>query len=439
MFTAFNVVALGLVLAVAYMSWVLGVFRAAMALAACVIAGVVAFGFYGPLAALAPGADNLRSVWYYAADAVALWALFCVTFLALRTLADKFFREEPALPRLAARAAGGLVGLGTGYLAVGLCLISIQMLPVNPDDCLGVYSPFKYERAHNAAVRGPDLWLKWDRGTLAFFDYLSSRPLGSEDRAIFGRYGKVYGAKAAAAPAEPLKAAGQAETANEAAPAPQAKESPTADDFLYYHWYRRWEYVWWSTGGSQGPIPDDYPPQPGVGLAAGRVKVMADVQVRIVSADTARKLDFFDQERLGGDEQFLVVTAMITPAGRLPATLDSEQLVVKAPDKDRYTKPLVYDTARSADGTPTVVRRTSTPPEAAERDLRFSVPDVRREGRSLASGASFTFRNEKQEALRTFVYVIPKRLQVRDLRLLVEPAAPAPAPEKAPAPKSAGG
>jgi hypothetical protein len=378
-------------------------------------------------------------MWYYAGDAVALWGLFCLIFLGLRTLADKLLREQPELPHLADRGAGAILGLGTGYLAVGMCVISVQMLPLNPDDVLGAYSPFKYDGAHNTAVRGPDLWLKWDRGTLAFFDYLSARSLGSEDHAIFGRYGKMYGAKAADEPSAPQKAAGQAETGGEASQVRPAKEAPTADDFLYYHWYRRWEYVWWNTGLSRGPIPDDYPPQPGMGLAPGRVKVLGDVQVRIVSADTAGKLDFFDKERLGGDQQFLLVAMMLSPGGRLPATIDSEQFVLMGPNKDRCAKPLVYELARSADGTLQVMGRTSTPAEVAERDLKFSVPDVRREGRALASGATFTFRTENQSTLQTFVFVAPKGIRLSDMRLLIEPLAPAPTPPKAAAPKSAGG
>jgi hypothetical protein len=435
MLTAFNAAALVVTLAAAYMSWVLGVYRAAMALASCVIAGAIAFGLYGPLSSLLPGAGNLRSVWYYAGDAVALWGLFSAVFLVLRTAADKLLREQPGLPHLVDRGAGAVLGLGTGYLAVGMCLISVQMLPLNPDDVLGAYSPFKYDGAHNTAIRGPDLWLKWDRGTLAFFDYLSARSLGSEGHAIFGRYGRVYGVKAE----EPPKAAGQPETAAESNQAKLPKEAPTADDFLYYHWYRRWEYVWWNTGCSRGPIPDDYPPQPGVGLAPGRTKILGDVQVRIVSADTARKVDFFDQERLGGDQQFLIITMILSPGAAAPATIDSDQFVLVGPNKDRCAKPLVYDFARSVDGKSEIVERTSMPAEAALRDPRFSVPDVRREGRALASGATFTFKNSKQTTLQTFIFVAPKGIRLSDLRVLVEPLAPAPAPPKAAAPKSTGG
>ena len=436
MLTAFNAVAFVLMLAVAYMSWVLGVFRAAMALASCVLAGAVAFGLYGPISAALPGAGNLKSVWYYAGDAVALWGLFCLVFLGLRSLGDRLLREQSALPRLADRAAGAILGLGTGYLAVGMSLISIQMLPLNPDEVLGSYSPFMYDATHNAVVRNPDLWMKWDRGTLAFFDYLSARSLGSEDHAVFGRYGRVYGIKPAAPP-EPAKAAGHAETAD--GTALQAKEAPTADDFLYYHWYRRWEYAWWNTGVSRGPIPDDYPPQPGLGLAPSRVKVLGGVQVQIVKVDTTRRLDFFEQEHLGGDQQFLLVTVMLSPGGPPPVAVDSEQFVLMGPNKDRCAKPLVYDFAKSIDGTPQVVGRTPMPADVSERDLKFSVPDVKRDGRAMASGATFTFKNDKQSTLETFVFVAPRIIRPLDMRLFVEPLSPAPAPPKAAAPKSAGG
>ena len=72
-----NILALAAAGAIAYISAIQGVYRSAMTLAAGLVAGAVAFGLFGPLAGLLPQ-DDPESVWSYAADALALWALFAV-------------------------------------------------------------------------------------------------------------------------------------------------------------------------------------------------------------------------------------------------------------------------------------------------------------------------------------------------------------------------
>ncbi len=249
MLVILNILALACTAAVMYMCAVHGVFRAGMTLAACVLAGAVAFGLFGPAAGLL-GADNPRTVWYYAADALALWAIFCVVFLGLRVLAETLLGNESAFPSLADSIGGAVLGLAAGYLVVGLCLVLAQMLPM-PPSILG-YSPFRYDGKNNTVKEGDRLWLRWDRGTLALFGYLSGGPLGGEERRLFNRYGNVYSASAGPVPAPDLAAVLSAE-ASAKAEARSAK--PDADDMLYYHWYRRWEYVRWRTRVAQGPLP----------------------------------------------------------------------------------------------------------------------------------------------------------------------------------------
>jgi len=239
MLVILNILALACTAAVMYMCAVHGVFRAGMTLAACVLAGAVAFGLFGPAAGLL-GADDSNSVWYYAADALALWAIFCVVFLGLRMLAEIFFKNESAFPSLADSLGGTVVGFAAGYLAVGLCLVLVQMLPM-PPSILG-YSPFQYDGKNNLVTEGDRLWLRWDRGTLALFGYLSGGPLGGEERRVFNRYGNVYPPGAGPAPAPDLSAVARSAKAD-------------ADDMLYYHWYRRWQYVQWRTKVTQGPLP----------------------------------------------------------------------------------------------------------------------------------------------------------------------------------------
>ncbi|HUX15962.1 MAG TPA: CvpA family protein, partial [Phycisphaerae bacterium] len=303
-----NILALACTAAVMYMCAVHGVFRAGVTLAACVLAGAVAFGLFGPAAGLL-GADNPRTVWYYAADALALWAIFCVVFLGLRVLAETLFKNEPAFPSLADSIGGAVLGLAAGYLAVGLCLVLVQMLPM-PPSILG-YSPFQYDGKNNRVTEGGRLWLRWDRGTLALFGWLSANSLGSKEHLLFNRYGELY--------PPPRDDSGETPATGKGteAPRPAAKAHPDADDMLYYHWYRRWQYVQWKTGVAQGPLPGE--PQevvekgapgqlPGAALKRGHVFRSDDVTIRVVRIDRVDQVANFPNVRLGDQEIFLVLT-----------------------------------------------------------------------------------------------------------------------------------
>jgi len=258
MLVILNILALACTAAVMYMCAVHGVFRAGMTLAACVLAGAVAFGLFGPAAGLL-GADNPRTVWYYAADALALWAIFCVVFLGLRMLAEIFFKNESAFPSLADSIGGAVVGFAAGYLAVGICLVLVQMLPM-PPSILG-YSPFRYDGKNNTVKEGDRLWLRWDRGTLALFGWLSAGSLGSEEHLLFNRYGKLYPPPRDDSGEAPAPDSSAVLSAEASAKAEARSAKADADDMLYYHWYRRWQYVQWRTGVAQGPLPVE-PPSP---------------------------------------------------------------------------------------------------------------------------------------------------------------------------------
>ncbi len=395
MFALLNVLALLAMAAIVYVGWIQGLHRAAMTLVACILAGAIAFGFFGPLAGLLPSSAP-RTTWYFTADALCLWGLFCFVFLGLRTLGHRLLRQEAPFPFYPSRAGGALLALATGYLATGVCLVLLQMLPMSPA-IMGAYSPFKYDRAVNQAMPGAPLWLRWDRGTLEFFGFLS-RTLGFEGCGLFDRYGDVYVNPADAAEA---KAAG-------------AKPAPDVDDFLYYHWYRRWEFVCWRTGVAQGPIPS--------GLEKGYRIVMQGIRAEIARAEAGRQIDFFRQERLGDDEQFVFLDVTFGPVGGGPADVDSAQFVLLGPEGERFTPPMVYGLARVLNEKPQIVSRVAD--VAEERDLRFSIPEKRPEGRYLMTGARFSFRAGKQDDVRTFIFIVPRRLQPADLRLVVEPPPP---------------
>ena len=441
-----NILALACTAAVMYMCAVHGVFRAGVTLAACVLAGAVAFGLFGPAAGLL-GADNPRTVWYYAADALALWAIFCVVFLGLRVLAEIFFKNESAFPSLADSIGGAVLGLAAGYLVVGLCLVLVQMLPM-PPSILG-YSPFQYDGKNNRVTEGGRLWLRWDRGTLALFGWLSANSLGSKEHLLFNRYGELYPPPrddSGEAPTPDLSAVLSAEASAKAETRP-VRHSPQgdggsakadADDMLYYHWYRRWEYIRWRRCGAQGPLPGE--PQevveegapgqlPGVALKRGRVFRSDEVTSRVVRIDRVDQVANFPNVRLGDQEIFLVLTLDISPTRAVPVSVDTRQFVLMAENGQRFTNPLVYGPARLGRPDPEIEHRTGKPPaETTSRNLQFGIPEGKTRGHYLMDGATFRFTDKSQEEQRAFIYTIPADLDDAALRLLLEPAPPAAPP-----------
>jgi hypothetical protein len=410
---------------VAYMGIVHGVYRSAQTLVACLLAGVMAFGLLGPATAFLP-ADNPKSIWYFAADPFCLWAMFCVAFVVLRALGEKLLKNEPQFSPILDHAGGGAAGAVTGYLAVGICLLLVQMLPTSPD-FLG-YEAFRYrrgqERATDTVEAGPTLWLKWDRATLEFFNYLTSKPFGSRESSLLARCGDVYPPAEMRDPAYGKDAQGD--------PLPLA-ERLGPDDFLYYYWYRRYEFIQWQTGVASGPIPERARPHtegPGLPLTTGQMGVQSEVSVRIVRFDRMTSIEAFPQERPPGGEEFLVMTLRFRPTARLPQAIDSSQFFLLGTRGERFRDPMLYGRAKPGKPENQFLPDFAIPSAMAPRGVRFNMPAGKAEGNYLVSGATFTFTpsEPKQEEVRTFIFTVPKQAQLPNelLRLNVLPTPPAP-------------
>ncbi|GAG00105.1 unnamed protein product, partial [marine sediment metagenome] len=74
------------------------------------------------------------------ADAITLTALFVLPLLGLRIAADLLIVGNVILDRWMDRVGGGLAGLVTGILLVGILMLAVQMLPFGPN--LIGYQPF---------------------------------------------------------------------------------------------------------------------------------------------------------------------------------------------------------------------------------------------------------------------------------------------------------
>jgi len=408
---------------VTYMGIAHGVYRSAQTLVACILAGVIAFGLLGPATAFLP-TDNPKSTWYFAADPFCLWVLFCLAFLWLRTLAEKLLKNDPQFPPLLDYVGGGVAGAVTGYLTVGICLLLVQMLPTSPD-FLG-YEGFRHHRDQDGAAGtlepGPTLWFQWDRATLAFFNYLTSKPFGYPESSLLVRCGDVYPPAEKRTPAYGKDAEGD--------PLPLAGLlSP--DDFLYYYWHRRYEFIQWQTGVASGPIPERSRPRtegPGLPLITGQVGVQSEISVRIVRFDRMASIEAFPQEQPPSREEFLVMTLRFRPTAHLPRAIDSSQFLLLGTRSERFRDPLLYGRAKPGKPENQIVPDFAIPSALAPRGVRFNMPAGKPEGHYLASGAVFTFTESNQEEARTFVFTVPKQGQLPNelLRLTVLPAPPAP-------------
>jgi hypothetical protein len=405
---------------VAYMGAVQGVYRAAMTLAALVVAGLLGFGLMGPLAG-AQASNDSQGVWYYAADAFWLWAVFCGVFLALRSLGERLLKNQPDLPAPINRSGGAVLGAMTGYLAAGLCMILVQMLPTSPE-LLG-YEAFTYTGAKGGesdkvARTDHPLWLQWDRGTLAFFNYLSRWPLaaiGSDNASLADRYGDVF-------PPDRPDVRGA-----------DYKGVLDTDDFLYYHWYRRYEYIRWRTSRFTGPLPEH--PRglvegPGAPLTPGDGSAWGGMKIQIVRVEVRDTLEEYQGVRPGSNERFILVTARFRPEN-LPHVSDTEQFVLLGARNLKAIRPRLLTVGRAGKPDNTLeaeLPQAGTSPAAvlAPRGKpQFNIRPGTSTGPVLLDGATFKFTATDQVETRTFVFNVSKDYRPEDLRLNVETALPA--------------
>ena len=105
-----------------------GVFTAFTMCCNVLIAGLVAFNFWEPLADLLEGPFSSTFLRGYE-DALCLFVLFCLTLGALRTVTNALANREMGIHPIIHRAGGVLFGLLTGYLASGFLLCALQTLP----------------------------------------------------------------------------------------------------------------------------------------------------------------------------------------------------------------------------------------------------------------------------------------------------------------------
>jgi uncharacterized membrane protein required for colicin V production len=141
---AFIILAALLILGIAFYQVLQGLFSALIMTILTIIAAAIAFNYYEPLgemlAARMPGY----------ADGVALLAVFVVPLLAMRILYDRFIGGNVVLGMWADRIGGGVLGLVSGMILVGVLAIIIQMLPF--DRRVITFKPFDEALARQSSL-----------------------------------------------------------------------------------------------------------------------------------------------------------------------------------------------------------------------------------------------------------------------------------------------
>jgi hypothetical protein len=151
MLEVLTVVLMGLT---AYAYLVEGMFTACVMCVNVVIAGVVAFNFWEPLAnALEPAMGG-----YGYEDFLCLLMLFGLTLGGLRTVTNLLCPSEVEYPPQLLRPGGAVFGLLTGYLVAGILACMFQTLPWHQQ-----FMGFDYKADNTQSIRRflpPDrLWM----------------------------------------------------------------------------------------------------------------------------------------------------------------------------------------------------------------------------------------------------------------------------------------
>lgn len=142
----FSLFATILILTVTFYQGLQGVFSALINCVLTILAAVLAFGFYEDLYQM-----QLATYQPDHGRAIALIGIFVVTLLILRTAVDQLIKGNLHFPIYLDRAGGGVIGIITAMVIIGMLAIGFQMLPFG-SSFLGFSRFSLYDRTSNKEV-----------------------------------------------------------------------------------------------------------------------------------------------------------------------------------------------------------------------------------------------------------------------------------------------
>jgi hypothetical protein len=124
---ALNIVVLCLILAITFMHSIFGLYSGVIHVCCCILAALVAFGFFEPLTLLLTREAGLHPAY---TEPCCLLLLFVVTLIVLRSAADNLLRGNVQLPQYLDTGGAIVLGFIGAEIVVGVLVISVLMLPL---------------------------------------------------------------------------------------------------------------------------------------------------------------------------------------------------------------------------------------------------------------------------------------------------------------------
>ncbi|CAG0948214.1 hypothetical protein PHYC_00011 [Phycisphaerales bacterium] len=171
-----SIVSIVVVLLIGYIWLTRGFFSALIHLLCTIIAGAVAFAAWEPIAIYLLNDAKATGVVAGSAWAIGLAAPFVVTLGILRPVLDRIIRANVQINSTVDFIGGGLLGVASGTISVGILVTSLSFLRV---DYLGCQS-FTSGGTGNVERSG-GLWVPFDKFTFVFYSHLSQRAFKVEE------------------------------------------------------------------------------------------------------------------------------------------------------------------------------------------------------------------------------------------------------------------
>ena len=229
----FSLFAIVLVLAITFIQGLQGLFTALINFVLTALAAALAFGFHESLYF-----NYLIEYQPEHGRAIALMSIFIVSLLIMRTVFDLAITQNVHFPVYVDRAVGGVLGLFTALIIVGMLAISVHLLPFGRT-FLGfsrytlvdeteqpIVAPEGHRIDNHLAQldysrirpRRQNLWLKPDAFTVALVGYLSNHALQGDTPwtdvypdflgTVAHAHGNPYAASRTSAPPDALRIEG---------------------------------------------------------------------------------------------------------------------------------------------------------------------------------------------------------------------------------------
>jgi hypothetical protein len=150
---------LGVIAGVAFMQYRNGLFTAVIMILQVLLAGIVAFNFWEPIAQyLEDSIFSDFSMLLGYEDAIALTVLFSLTLLGLRWITNRINKAMIDFPPLAQQIGGPAAGVVSGYLVAGFLVCVMETMPLETN-FLG-FEPRKADEPGLRSYFPPDrVWL----------------------------------------------------------------------------------------------------------------------------------------------------------------------------------------------------------------------------------------------------------------------------------------